>query len=136
MSSRKADWRFATSLGLSDVDSSLTVVTYVYQPMVGEGDLSMANYAADGNRWTAIFQANPIHGTGEFTYTRLPWEIVRFNVDTNPSSPPLIVPIGEERINAANDRNNSPKIYERVWIVDNAPFGLGSNGKTYFGPPA
>lgn len=95
----------------------------------------MSNYNADGNRWTAVYLASPVRGGG-FTYTKLPWELVRFNVDVTPDAPAYIVPDGVEQINASLTKPNAPKIYERIWITDVIPYSYGQNGKTAFGPPA
>ena len=96
----------------------------------------MADYAADGNRWTAVFLARPLHGRGDYDYIKMPWELCRFNADVYPSTEPVVVPCGEENItfNASNVKRGG-KIYERIWIVDEIPFRPGIGGKVYFGNP-
>jgi hypothetical protein len=96
----------------------------------------MANYESSGNRWTAIYVANGIRGTEYSTYTKLPWELVRFNVDSNPSATPEIVPDGEDRTlggmgSTATSVKEPNRIYEKIWIVDSVPF----REKTSFGEP-
>jgi hypothetical protein len=96
----------------------------------------MSNYESGGNRWTAIYAANGIHGTENFTYTKLPWELVRFNVDSNPSATPVIVPDGEDSGlggagTAATPVKEPRRIYEKIWIVDAIPY----REKTSFGEP-
>jgi hypothetical protein len=94
----------------------------------------MANYLNDGNRWTAIYQAVPKKGGG-YDYRKLPFELVRFNTDTNPDAVEEIVPSGEKEDytgfgTAATPDKVTEKIYERIWIVEGAaPFSQ----KTGFG---
>lgn len=90
----------------------------------------MSNYNQSGNRWTAVFLVERERGD-VMTYRRLPFELVRFNVDTNPSAPQEIVPNGVDAFNSGGDKQDSDKIYEKIWIVDSLPFGA----KTSFGRP-
>ncbi len=75
----------------------------------------MANYANDGNRWRMVFTRQPIHGQEKDNYVKAPFELVRFNVDTNPSAEAVIVPDAQMQadVNAVRDR----RIYEgfEVW---------------------
>jgi len=93
----------------------------------------MADYAQSGNRWTAIYSVMTERG-GSVTYRKLPFELVRFNVDTNPSATPVIVPCGEDVVSgvgATPNKPNSDKIYEKVWFVSGEyPWSQ----KTSFGP--
>jgi hypothetical protein len=90
----------------------------------------MSNYKQDGNRWTAVYLVERERGD-ILTYRKLPWEIVRFNVDTNPSAPEEIIPCGEDSFNPNGDKQVSDKVYEKIWIVDHIPF----EAKTSFGKP-
>jgi hypothetical protein len=90
----------------------------------------MADYKQEGNRWTAVFLVEREKGD-RLTYRRLPFELVRFNADVNPSAPQEIVPNGEDVFNGSGDKQVSDKIYEKIWIVDAIPFGA----KTSFGKP-
>ena len=90
----------------------------------------MANYEQDGNRWTAIYLVVREKGD-KLTYRKLPFELVRFNVDTNPSAVEEMVPAGVDNLNESGNKQNSDKIYEKIWIVDSLPFGA----KTSFGKP-
>ena len=96
----------------------------------------MANYLNEGNRWTAIYVANGIHGTEYSTYTKLPWELVRFNVDSTPNAVHEIVPDGDDKGlvgagTAATPVKEPNRIYEKIWVVDAIPF----REKTSFGEP-
>ncbi len=96
----------------------------------------MADYKQSGNRWTAIFLVDDQHGKGDKLYRRLPFEICRFNVDTNPNAREVIVPIGEDVLNADGTKADFSKIYERIWLVSGAePYNPGGTGKVYFGTP-
>lgn len=94
----------------------------------------MANYLNDGNRWTVIYQAVLKRGGG-YDYRKLPFELVRFNTDTNPDAPEEIIPTGEREDYeglgiTATPTKPTEKVYERIWIVDGAaPFSQ----KTGFG---
>jgi hypothetical protein len=95
----------------------------------------MADYLNTGNRWTAVYLVQRERGD-ILTYRKLPWEIVRFNVDVNPSAPEEIVPTGEDSslgygTGATAVKDPESKIYEKIWIVDHLPF----NDKTSFGRP-
>ena len=50
--------------------------------------------------------------TAGVTYERGTFDLVRFNVDVEPDSPPSIMPV-------VSDDN---KVFERIWIVDQVPF--------------
>lgn len=90
----------------------------------------MADYQSNGNRWTAIYVLEVAHGRNSPTYRKLPFELVRFNVDTNPDAPEEIVPCGEDVLNPNGDKSTE-KIYEKIWIVDGYPW----HNKVWFGKP-
>ena len=77
----------------------------------------MSNYEQSGNRYTAIFVQSP-----DGTLTRAPFDIVRFNVDTDPAAKREIVP--------NNNQDDHTKVFEKVWIVDTLPWAakVGFNG--------
>jgi hypothetical protein len=87
----------------------------------------VADYAQSGNRWTMILARLPQHGGQDF-YERAPYELCRFNVDTDPSAKPVIIPLGQNEISGpvgtADTWVNRPsaKIYEKIWIVDQIPW--------------
>jgi hypothetical protein len=89
----------------------------------------MADYKQEGNRYTAIFVIESDRG-GKKTYRRNPFDLVRFNVDTDPDAPQEIVPVGPQSGVGLND---SDKIYENVWVVETAPWHPGRGGKQDFG---
>lgn len=70
----------------------------------------MADYAQDGNRWTMVLIRKQTPN-GE-AYERATFDLVRFNVDVDPTSAPAIVPVGPD----------NGKLFERVWKVDEVPF--------------
>ena len=78
----------------------------------------MANYAQSGNRWTAIYVLRPIRGQEKMEYLKLPYELCRFNVDTDSSAPPVIVPDGDPSTSITAEA----RIYEKIWFVDQTPF--------------
>lgn len=67
----------------------------------------MSDYSQEGNRWIAIFLKRP-----DGTLVRLPYDLARFNVDTNPDAKPTLVP----------GLNDDGKIFERIWITDSIPY--------------
>lgn len=73
----------------------------------------MSDYKQDGNRWTMILIRKKLPD-GKFATERATFDLVRFNVDTDPDVKPVIVPLG-----TGGDRG---KLFERVWTVDEAPF--------------
>lgn len=90
----------------------------------------MSDYKQSGNRWTAVFLVQRERGD-VLTYRKLPFEIVRFNVDSSPSAPEEIVPCGADEFSQSGDKQDSDKIYEKIWIVDSLPYA----SKTSFGKP-
>lgn len=93
----------------------------------------MADYRLADARFTAIFvRAGHDPGDKEL-WIRVPFELVRFNVDVNPSVEPVIVPIGETYFSTTGVKPDSPKIYEKVWFVDQVPFAASRGGKHMFG---
>ncbi len=90
----------------------------------------MSNYSQVGNRYTAIYLVVRERGD-KLTYRKLPFEIVRFNVDEHPSAAEELIPCGVDELNASGIKQASDKIYEKIWIVDSVPF----SGKTSFGQP-
>lgn len=67
----------------------------------------MSNYEQSGNRYTAIFLRE-----ADGTYRRLPFDLVRFNVDDHPDQKREIVPRGDDE----------GKVFEKVWLVDQVPY--------------
>ena len=57
---------------------------------------------------------------------RLPFDLVRYNVDQNPDAPKEIV--------LSVTHPDTKKVFEKVWIVDEVPFA-GRRGKHNFGEP-
>ncbi len=88
----------------------------------------MSDYKQSGNRWTAVYLVVRERGD-KLTYRKLPFEIVRFNVDENPSATEQIVPCGEDVLNPTGNKQDHDKIYEKIWIVDSVPY----KAKTSFG---
>jgi hypothetical protein len=72
------------------------------------------NYEQAQNRYTAIFLK-----AANGTFTRLPFDIVRFNVDIDRNAKREIVPRGSD----------DGKIFERIWVVRSIPW----QKKTSFG---
>lgn len=91
----------------------------------------MSNYENKGNRYTAIFVRQPQKGGGVL-FERAAFELVRFNVDENPDAVEEVMPIGEIAGNASGTKPDGPKIYEKIWVVDTAPFSPGAGGKHQF----
>ena len=99
----------------------------------------MADYTQVGNRWTAVY-AIERQSNGPNTYRKLPFELVRFNVDSDPDAKEVIVPDGDQFESFDNygagatpsnkQAKDDQKVYERIWIVDGIPFAA----KTSFGP--
>lgn len=92
----------------------------------------MANYANDGNRYTKILVRRPQHGA-EDLFVEAPYELIRFNVDVDPSARAYVVPVGFDAVNQIGTKNESPRIYEKVWITDTLPWSPGQGGKVWFG---
>lgn len=69
----------------------------------------MSDYSKSGNRYIAIYVKS-----GDGTLTRAPYDVVRFNVDTDPAAQREIVP------NVGHDDHG--KVFERVWIVESLPW--------------
>ena len=78
----------------------------------------MANYAQSGNRWTAIYVLRPIRGQEKTEYMKLPYEICRFNTDTDSAAREVIVPDGDQSTAITAEA----RIYEKIWFVDQTPF--------------
>lgn len=94
----------------------------------------MANYRMQDARWTMILVRRPQHG-GDDLWEVAPFELVRFNVDSDPDAPQQVVPIGQSNtaVTVGGTKQDSPKIYEKIWFVDTVPWRPGANGKHYFG---
>lgn len=92
----------------------------------------MADYRIQDARFTAIFVRKPQAG-GTDLYERVPFELVRFNVDVDPDAPAFIMPIGERIVQGSGIKPDSPKIYEKIWITDTVPWRPGADGKVWFG---
>lgn len=92
----------------------------------------MSNYAQSGNRYTMILLRRP-QRDGTDLYERVPFDLVRFNVDENPSATPVIMPLGQpgEHGAASDDR----KIFEKIWYVDVVPWGPSAKGGVEFKRP-
>jgi hypothetical protein len=75
------------------------------------------NYDQEGNRYTAIYLREAAD-----RFKRLPFDVVRFNVDIEPNAPRSIVPSG----------NDHGKVFEKVWIVNEMPW---SQKVSFEGPP-
>lgn len=73
----------------------------------------MANYEQSGNRWTMVLIRKPL-ANGSTVIERAAFDLVRFNVDTDPDAKQYISPVG--------DGGDSGKLFERVWTLDEAPF--------------
>jgi hypothetical protein len=84
----------------------------------------MADYAQTGNRWTMILLRKP-QPDGPDLYERVPFDLCRFNVDTDPSATPQIVPLGGE---PATQTPDGGKVYERIWFVDVVPWRPEAGG--------
>jgi hypothetical protein len=85
----------------------------------------MADYKQEGNRWTMVLVRIKDEGN-QTLVKRVPFDIVRFNVDTNPDAAPNIVPLGQP--NASSSDTDSDKVYEKIWFVDEVPFRPGAGG--------
>jgi hypothetical protein len=90
----------------------------------------MADYKQEGNRYTAIYVIESNKG-GKRLLKRHPFDLVRFNVDTNPDAPQEIVPVGQQ---TGAGIDEPQKLYEDVWIVEVAPWHPGRGGTQDFGP--
>jgi hypothetical protein len=86
----------------------------------------MANYEQDGNRYTLLVLREPQHGQEEPFYRILPYEYVRFNVDTNPGAEAVIVPTAPP--NASRVNLGQGKLYERIQFVDQEPNKFSKDG--------
>jgi len=92
----------------------------------------MADYRIQDARFTAIFVRRETAGGNE-VFERVPFELVRFNVDVKPDAQAYIMPIGERNINDSGIKPDSQKIYEKIWITDTVPWRPGAGGKVWFG---
>jgi hypothetical protein len=88
----------------------------------------MPNYDNVGNRFTAIYVLHSNKGGQNPLYTKSAMEIVRFNVDENPSAPEEIIPVGQQNTTPKATRRQS-KLYEGVRFLDSEPW----KGKHDFG---
>jgi len=97
----------------------------------------MANYAQTGNRYTAIFVIEKDNSGGKL-YKRAPFDLVRFNVDSNPDAEPEIVPLGVQEsppgTAATPPKPDTDKIYEKIWVVETMPYSASRTGKHDFAP--
>ncbi len=93
----------------------------------------MADYNIRDARFTAIFVKERVDPGGTDLYVRVPFELVRFNVDVDPDAPAQIVPVGSPMVPVSGVKPDSPKIYEKIWITDTVPFKPGSGGRVWFG---
>jgi hypothetical protein len=67
----------------------------------------------------------PQHGQENPFYQVLPYEYVRFNVDTNPGVEAVIVPTPPP---SGSNVTPEMKIYERIEFVDNEPLRQAAGG--------
>ncbi len=65
------------------------------------------DYHQSGNRYTAIFVK-----AADGTLKRAPFDIVRFNVDSDPGARRYLVPVGMD----------AGKVFEKVWVTDKMPW--------------
>lgn len=70
----------------------------------------MSDYKKENARWTMILIRRQVDGKESFE--RSTFDLVRFNVDDNPTSEQYIMPV----------TNDSGKIFERIWKVDEQPY--------------
>ena len=91
----------------------------------------MANYRMRDARYTSIWVRETPPGVEPKRFTLAPFELVRYNVDSNPSAEPVIQPIGVQF--GTKKAVTSQKVYEDVWFVDAVPFHVGREGKHDFG---
>jgi hypothetical protein len=91
----------------------------------------MANYRMRDARFTVIYVRETPEGVEPKRFTKVPYELVRYNVDANPTATPVVVP-DSERISTKKSKTDE-KVYENVWIVDVVPFHVGRGGKHDFG---
>ena len=93
----------------------------------------MGNYATKDARYTAIYRREERveKGGKQEVFFLVPFELVRFNVDQAGEQEQVIVPVGQQ--NETPPNKDSEKIYEKIWIVDVVPFGIGRGGKHDFG---
>ena len=91
----------------------------------------MANYRMRDARYTAIFVRETPISRPKQRFVKVPFELVRFNVDVNPEAEQVIVP-DAQRFSSPKDVVDE-KIYENIWFVDRTPFHVGSGGKHDFG---
>lgn len=73
----------------------------------------MANYEQSGNRWTMVLIRKKLPD-GSQTTERATFDLVRFNIDTDPEGQQFICPVGVG--------GDVGKLFERIWTVDEAPF--------------
>jgi len=93
----------------------------------------MADYNLADARFTAIFVRAKKDPGDKDVYVRVPFELVRFNVDLHPDADAQIIPIGSPSISQSGVKPDSAKFYENIWIVDNVPFSASRGGKHWFG---
>lgn len=86
----------------------------------------MSNYATDGNRYTLVVLREYQHGQQEPFYRILPYELVRFNVDTNPSAEAVIVP--NAPASSVKASLGTGKLYEKILFVDQEPYKFSRDG--------
>lgn len=86
----------------------------------------MANYETAGNRYTLVLLRVYQHGQAEPFYRVLPYEYVRFNVDTNPGAEAVIVPTAPASASRAS--LGEGKLYERIEFVDAEPNRFAAGG--------
>jgi hypothetical protein len=81
----------------------------------------VADYTFIGNRYTAVYLLQARSG-GKNTYIKAPFELVRYNVDADPSAPQYVVPLPEtDDGQVKSQKPDVEKIYEGIFIHDGAP---------------
>ena len=103
----------------------------------------MGNYATKDARYTAIYRREERveKGGKREVFFLVPFELVRYNVDQAGEQDQVIVPVGQPvktpqpntQTAAGIVEIDSEKVYEKIWIVDVVPFGIGRGGKHDFG---
>ena len=73
----------------------------------------MSDYRQEENRWTMVLIRKKLPD-GSTVTERATFDLVRFNVDTDPKGRQYVSPIG--------NGSDTGKVFERIWTVDEAPF--------------
>lgn len=89
----------------------------------------MTDYRIQDMRFTMIIVRTALAG-GREEFERLPFDLVRYDVDVNPSAPQFIIGAGNDFVAKVDGggSESAKKRYERIWIVDQAPFKAVQSG--------